>query len=160
MKHKVFIGLGSNLGNREGHLAGAVERFSGKLKVINSSGIYETDPWGFEDQPNFLNLAVEVQTDLEPDELLVFLKGIENEMGREETFRYGPRCIDLDILLFDDLVYTSKALTIPHPAMEVRTFVLVPLKEIAPDQIHPVLQKSITELADRIGSRGVKEYRK
>ncbi|MBM3137919.1 MAG: dihydropteroate synthase [Chloroflexi bacterium] len=146
MNHRVFLGLGSNLGNRGKNLADAVQRVNQQVEVIKTSSIYETEPWGFKDQPKFFNQVVEGQTALDPAELLTFLKETEVAMGREKTFRMGPRIIDLDILFYDDLVIESGSLTIPHPALTQRAFVLIPLNEIASDLIHPKLYKPIQEL--------------
>ena len=126
MSHRAFIGLGANLGNRTANLADAIRRMADNAEVVKTSSIYETEPWGFEDQPKFLNQVVEIRTDLEPVDLLDFVKDIETDMYREETFRYGPRKIDLDILFYDDLIYASDALTIPHAFLHERAFVLSP----------------------------------
>jgi len=155
MNHRVFLSLGSNLGNRGKNLAEAIQCLSRQTEVIQTSSIYETDPWGFEDQPKFFNQVVEVQTASTPTELLAFLKEIEVELGREKTFRMGPRIIDLDILFYDDLVLTSNPLTIPHPALIQRAFVLIPLAEIAPDLIHPESKKTIKELAAEVDPTSV-----
>lgn len=143
----VHIGIGSNLGNREGHCLKAIRLFSEKgILVRNRSSMHETEPWGVKDQPGFINMAVEGETGLMPARLLEILKVIEDEVGRVETFRWGPRVIDLDILLYDDLVMNTPELTIPHPRMHEREFVLRPLAEIAPDKVHPVLKKTIRKL--------------
>lgn len=143
----VYLGIGSNLGRREENCLKAIQILAEKgIKLRKASGLYETEPWGVEDQPNFINLAVEVETDLLPEGLLKVIKEIEKEMGRAETFRWGPRMIDIDILLYDDLIYDSQDLKIPHPLMHERDFVLMPLSDIAPETIHPVLKKTISEL--------------
>ncbi len=157
MNHRVFLGLGANLGDRARNLAESIQRLEQQSEVINTSSIYETDPWGFEDQPKFLNQAAEIRTDLSPAELLAFLKEIEADMGREKTFRLGPRNIDLDILFYDDLFMVSDSLTIPHPALIQRAFVLIPLNEIAPDLNHPLLNKTIKELASEADTRGIRK---
>lgn len=108
--------------------------------------MYETEPWGVKHQPRFINMAIEGETGLTPARLLEVLKMIEDEVGRVETYRWGPRVIDLDILLYDDLVMHTPELTVPHPRMHERAFVLRPLAEIAPDTIHPVLKKTMREL--------------
>ncbi len=143
----VYIGIGSNLGNREVNCKKALEQIRQRgMTIRKESSRYETEPWGVHDQPHFLNMAVEIETELGPEELLRALKGIETAMGRSKTFKWGPRIIDLDILLFGDLVLDGEELKIPHPFMHERDFVLKPLAEIAPGVKHPVLRKSIKEL--------------
>lgn len=142
-----YIGIGSNLGDREDNCERAIKLLeAGDIKVEKRSSMIETEPWGAEDQPKFINMAVEIETDLEPVELLSLLKKIECEIGRRPAERWGPRIIDLDILLYDDLIIKMPKLEIPHPHIAEREFVLKPLSEIAPDKIHPVLKKSIKDL--------------
>ena len=143
----VYIGIGSNLGDRHKNCLRAVEllKKSG-LSVTKQSSVHETEPWGLTDQPAFLNMAVEMETGLATTELLGLLKKIEKDMGRQETVKWGPRIIDIDILLYDDIILNTDALTIPHPLMHEREFVLVPLAELANDLVHPVLKKRIGEL--------------
>jgi 2-amino-4-hydroxy-6-hydroxymethyldihydropteridine diphosphokinase len=143
----VYIGIGSNLGNREANCRQAVELLEKKgILIKKKSSLYETEPWGIKDQPLFLNMAIEIETELIPGELLKVLQDIETEIGREKTLKWGPRIIDLDILFFDDIILNEDNLKIPHPFMHERDFVLKPLQEIAPDMKHPVLQLSISEL--------------
>ena len=158
MTQRVFIGLGSNLGERENFLSRALASFPPKIFVEKRSSIYETEPWGYENQNRFLNQVVEVETDLSPEDLLKSLKRIEKNLGREKTFRYGPRRIDLDILLYDDQIMQTSLLTIPHPKMPERAFVLIPLKEIAPDLVHPGLEKTIADLSENVSRKGIKKY--
>ena len=158
MKHTAYISLGSNLGDREKNLNEALKRLAEIAKIVKISSLYETDPWGYSPQPKFLNQAVEIQTDLSPKELLNFLKGIEEAMGRTKTFRYGPRNIDLDILFYDDLVCASESLIVPHPDLPQRAFVLIPLNEIAPHYSHPSLKKTIADLAGELDSSGVHKF--
>ncbi|MFZ5906108.1 MAG: 2-amino-4-hydroxy-6-hydroxymethyldihydropteridine diphosphokinase [Nitrospirota bacterium] len=143
----MYIGIGSNLGDRKYNCELAVEllRQHG-ISVSKRSSLRETQPWGNKDQPLFLNMAVEGQTDCAPRELLAIIKGIETRMGRTETFRWGPRTIDVDILLYNEVVMKSRELTIPHPCLHERYFVLQPLDEIAPALVHPVLKKTMREL--------------
>ena len=143
----VYIGLGSNLGDRHRNCLSAIEllRQHG-LPAIKQSSMYETKPWGVTEQPEFVNMTVETETDLAPIKLLEMLKKIEKDMGRQDTIRWGPRIIDLDILLYDDIILKTDSLTIPHPLMHEREFVLEPLSEIAGDLIQPVLKKSIADL--------------
>jgi 2-amino-4-hydroxy-6-hydroxymethyldihydropteridine diphosphokinase len=146
-----YIGIGSNLGNREENILQAVAFLSEAGIVIRErSSMHETEPWGMEDQPKFLNMVLEGETDQEPAMLLETLKRIERRIGREDTCRWGPRVIDLDILLYDDLVINEPSLQIPHPRMHERDFVLRPLSEIAPDKIHPVFKKSVRELLSEL----------
>lgn len=143
----VYLSIGSNLGRREENCLEAVELLKETGMIVRRiSSLYETEPWGMKDQPYFINMVVEVETDLEPEELLKVLKGLERRMGRTETVKWGPRVIDLDILLYNDIIYDSPDLKIPHPLMQERDFVLRPLAEIAPEKLHPLLKKTISEL--------------
>ena len=142
-----YIGIGSNLGNREENCQKAIALLIEKnIKITKRSSLYETEPWGVKEQPRFINMALEIETNLEPGILLKTIKEIENSMGRLEGMRWGPRIIDLDILLYDDLILKTHDLEIPHPGIKDREFVLKPLSEIAPDKIHPILKKSIKTL--------------
>lgn len=143
---RVYLALGSNLGERMENLRAAVTRLAPPVTVTRVSPVYETEPWGVTEQPRFLNLVLEGETELEPLALLAVVKRVERELGRVETIRYGPRLIDLDILLYDDLIFEHDELQIPHPRMHERRFVLVPLAEIAPQARHPRLKKSAREL--------------
>ena len=143
----VYIGIGSNLGDRHRNCLRAIEllRQNG-LFITKQSSMHETEPWGVTEQPEFVNMTVETETVLAPIELLKMLKKIEKDMGRQDTIKWGPRIIDLDILLYDNIILKTDSLTIPHPLMHEREFVLGPLSEIAGDFIHPVLKKSIADL--------------
>jgi 2-amino-4-hydroxy-6-hydroxymethyldihydropteridine diphosphokinase len=156
-KHSVYLSLGSNLGDRLDYLHQAIEFLKDFGHVNKTSSVYETDPWGYEDQPAFYNQVAMIETELEPLELLHDIKQVELKMGRTPTFRYGPRVIDIDILLFDDIVFTKPELTIPHPEMKNRAFVLAPLLEIAPSLSIPGEKASIKNLLDRIGMTGIRK---
>ncbi len=147
MKITAYIGIGSNIGDRRRRCLDAIDRLRGRgIEVTKVSSLYETEPWGVKDQPEFINMVIEIKTHLNPHELLHALKETEMKMGREEIRRWGPRVIDLDILLYGELIIREENLTIPHPHMLDRDFVLRPLTEIAPDIVHPLVKKSMREL--------------
>ena len=134
MTHTVYLSLGSNVGERAANLTCALELLKKKGIVIEAlSSIYETEPQGLSDQPWFLNMVARAKTTLSPKKLLQVLLAVEEQMGRERSVRWGPRIIDLDILLYDNQVIRDRQLQVPHPRMTDRAFVLVPLLEIAPD---------------------------
>ena len=158
MNHIVYIALGTNLGDRLANLRAAIDSMPPEIHVLVESHVYETPPWGYEDQPAFLNMALKAETDLEPELLLNFLKLLEVELGREQSFHWGPRLIDLDILFYDDLVLDSPPLVIPHPRLQERAFVLVPLADVAPDLIHPVLDQSVRELLAQVNTEWIERF--
>jgi 2-amino-4-hydroxy-6-hydroxymethyldihydropteridine diphosphokinase len=159
MTHQLYLSLGSNLGDRLANLHKALTILPPNVIPLVHSSIYESEPWGYSDQPAFLNQVIKAATDLEPLVLLAFLKDTEVCVGRQETFRFGPRIIDLDILFYDDLVLNTPILMIPHPRIAERAFVLVPLAEIAPDLPHPILRKTIQQLKTEVDSSSVELYR-
>jgi 2-amino-4-hydroxy-6-hydroxymethyldihydropteridine diphosphokinase len=153
--HAVCLGLGSNLGDREGALQSAINRLADCVTLTALSPLYASAPWGVTDQPAFLNCCLAGTTTLAPEALLATVKQIEQEIGRKPRTRWGPREIDIDILLWDDLVLESADLSLPHPHLTARNFVLVPLADIAPDRVHPVTGERIADLAARIGRYGL-----
>jgi len=146
MSHEIYLALGTNLGDRFANLRAAIAALAPQAHVLAESRIYETPPWGFLDQPAFLNMALRAETNLPPADLLAFLKQLETDLGRQPTFRNGPRLIDIDILFYDDLILTTPPLVIPHPRLHERNFVLVPLADIAPDFVHPILRQPVRAL--------------
>jgi 2-amino-4-hydroxy-6-hydroxymethyldihydropteridine diphosphokinase len=147
---EVYIGLGTNLGDRADNLRNALGRLGRVVDINAVSRVYETEPVGFRDQPDFWNLVVKAQTTLEPDPLYQALKQIERELGRTESFRNAPRIIDLDVIAYDRLVLNAPNLQIPHPRMHERSFVLYPLAEVAPEFRHPASSLTVTELIERL----------
>lgn len=150
MPNVAYLSLGSNVGDRAAHLRDAQARLATLGRVVAVSSFYETEPLEFTAQPWFLNCALALETDLAPQELMKGILRIEEKMGRRRLQKKGPRSIDIDILLVADAIMESKTLTLPHPAMDQRRFVLQPMAEIAPEATHPVLKKTVRELLDAL----------
>lgn len=154
-----YLSLGANVGEREENLCRALALLCPKANVDEVSSVYETEPMGYKEQPLFLNLICRITTDLSPDQLLCLVKDIEARMGRVRGLPNAPRIIDIDILFYEDMIMSSQGLTIPHPRLQERAFVLIPLGEMAPHLVHPKLGKSITQLARHVaGQEGVRKY--
>ena len=160
MGHIAYIGIGSNIGDKVSQCEKAISEILNvdRHKLLAKSSLFKTLPIGYTSQDWFVNGVIKIETDLEPLDLLRSLKVIESQLGRKETFRWGPRAIDLDILIFDEKEIQTEELQIPHPLIHLRQFVLIPLSEIDRGLIHPVLKKTIQELLDDFkGDQGVKK---
>jgi len=158
MDHTVYLSLGSNIGNRSANLKQAISSLRPQMEVKARSKVYETPPWGYTEQDKFLNQVVKVSTYLESEPLLKHLKRLEIALGRKETFHYGPRLIDMDILFYDALVLETPQLILPHPHVHERGFVLIPMMDVAPDLVHPVKGKSIRELLALTSASDIREF--
>jgi 2-amino-4-hydroxy-6-hydroxymethyldihydropteridine diphosphokinase len=157
-EHIVYLALGSNLGNRLANLKQAVTALSPQMEVKAKSHVYETPPWGYEDQPRFLNQVIKATTYLEPEPLLKHIKRLEVTLGRKASFQNGPRLIDIDILFYDDLILNTASLIIPHPRLHERGFVLLPLMDIDPDLVHPANQKSVRGMVALSDVGGIEKF--
>ena len=146
-RHKAYLGIGSNMGDRRKYIDESVKKLdSNGICVKKLSSIIETEPWGNTDQDKFLNCALEIETTLSPASLLSRIQEIENSLGREREIHWGPRTIDIDILFYDSEILNSENLVVPHPYFEKRDFALIPMREIAPYYIHPILNKRIMDI--------------
>jgi 2-amino-4-hydroxy-6-hydroxymethyldihydropteridine diphosphokinase len=154
----LYLALGTNLGNRFANLQDAIAALPPAIHVLDRSPVYETPPWGFTDQPAFLNMVLKCGTRLAPLALLAHLKHLETELGRLPAVRWGPRLIDMDILFYDGLILDTPELVIPHPRLHERAFVLVPLADLAPGFVHPVLGKPVSRMLAAVDTTGVKRY--
>ncbi|WP_439505728.1 2-amino-4-hydroxy-6-hydroxymethyldihydropteridine diphosphokinase [Sediminibacterium sp.] len=153
--HIAYLLIGSNLGDKSSYLKNASSYIQQQCgQIVKQSAYYETAPWGFTDQPGFLNQALMLETALDPGELMRRLLAIETTMGRTRTIKMGPRIIDLDILQIDQMVLDTPLLQLPHPAMHQRRFALIPLVEIASELVHPVIQKTMAELLQECPDQG------
>ena len=155
-QHIVFVALGTNLGRRAANLRAALAAFPPTLRVLKASPVYETEPWGYADQPAFFNQVIQAETSLPPEDLLDRLKALEMRLGRQPTFRNGPRVIDLDVLLYDDLMIETGRLVVPHPGLAQRAFVLAPLADLVPDLVPPGMNLPVAELLKGVNISGVK----
>lgn len=158
--HIVYLALGSNLGDRLANLKQAIAALSPQMEVKAKSRVYETPPWGYTDQPAFLNQVLKGNTYLEPEPLLKHLKRLEVALGRVPSFQNGPRLIDIDILFYNELVRDTPPLILPHPRLQERGFVLMPLNDIAPDLVHPTLKKTVHEMLASCDTSGINMYEK
>ncbi|MCG2013290.1 2-amino-4-hydroxy-6-hydroxymethyldihydropteridine diphosphokinase [Staphylococcus epidermidis] len=156
---KAYLGLGSNIGNRELQLNEAIKILHANqgIQVTQVSHIYETEPVGYTNQPKFLNLCIEIETELNPQSLLKCCLATEQQLHRKREIRWGPRTLDVDILLFGDQIIEQDNLSVPHPRMKERSFVLIPLNDIATNQIEPISNKSIGQLV--VTDNSVKKYK-
>ncbi len=161
MAHIIYLALGTNLGKRLDNLRAAINAFAPQIRVLDESRVYETEPWGYADQPAFLNMVVRAETKLSPVDLLGFLKELEASLGRTPSFRNGPRMLDLDILFYDDLSLDTPELVIPHPRLHERTFVLVPLADVVPGLawVHPLLGRSVAQMLEPLDTHGVNLFK-
>jgi len=159
---EVYLGLGSNLGDREKHLSDAVSLLTEEAgELLQCSSVWETEPWGFEADTTFLNMAISIETPLDVEEFFSVMHSIESRLGRERTGKgYCSRTIDIDVLFWGSEIINRNGIQVPHPAIQSRLFVLSPLNEIAADFIHPVSRLSVSEMLNRCGDRsGIKRFR-
>ena len=154
----VYLALGSNLGDRLANLQAAEAALAPEIRLLAASPVYETPPWGVVEQPAFLNQVLQVETELDPPALLQRIKQLERDLGRQPSVRYGPRQIDIDILFYGDLIFNSLVLSIPHPRLDERAFVLAPLADLAPDLLHPVLGLSVRQMLEKVDRSGIVLY--
>ncbi len=152
---RIYLSLGTNLGNRELNLETAKEDLLLEVIILECSPIYQTEPWGYLDQPDFLNQVLAVETSLSPHELLEFIKRIEEKIGRKPSVRFGPRIVDIDILFYGDRIVLEEDLVIPHPRLKDRAFVLIPLADLDPDLTYPGTDFSISDLLLNVDLTGV-----
>jgi len=152
------LGLGSNLGNRLANLKSARSGLALQVRLLRASPVYETPPMDYQSQPVFLNQVIEGETQLHVLTLLDFLKRLELQLGRQPNVRYGARSIDIDILFYDDMIYESRGLFVPHKRVHERAFMLAPLADLVPDMMHPVQKRTIKELLQKCDQTGISVY--
>jgi len=157
-QERIYLSLGTNLGNREMNLEAVKESLPPEAKILDCSPVYQTEPWGFLDQPDFLNQVLAIETSLSPSELLEYIKDIEEKIGRKPSVRFGPRIVDIDILFYGDRIILEEDLIIPHPRIRDRAFVLVPMADLDPDLIYPGSDSYISELLAFVDQTGVDLY--
>lgn len=152
--HEAYLSIGTNIGDKEKNLNEAIRKMKefNEIRIEKISSFLETEPWGYTEQDEFLNGALKIKTTFSPKELIKVLLSIESEMKRERVIKWGPRIIDLDVIFYDDLLSDDEEIILPHPRMEEREFVLKPLCEIAPNKIHPLLNKRVYRLLDELNS--------
>ena len=153
--HIIYLALGTNLGDRLDNLRQAVAALPPQMDVKAKSHVYETPPWGYEDQPRFYNQVIKADTYLQPEPLLKHLKRLEVALGRKPNFQNGPRLIDIDLLFYDHVVLNTPVLTLPHPRLHERGFVLLPLMDIASEFVHPLLKKNVREMTSSCSLEGI-----
>ena len=150
--HTIVLALGTNMGEKENNISEAIHLLEEKVHDIRRAKLYHSRAVGYENQPDFINTAISGTPNLSPNELLEFTQQIEKNIGRIFRFHWGPREIDVDIIFYDDLALSSEKLTIPHPKMHERDFVLSPINDICPDFLHPILKNTVSELFDKLDS--------
>ena len=152
MKNVAYIGIGSNLGDRYKNCTVAIDTIcaSESIRLLEQSSFYLTEPWGFKEHDDFINLVIKIRTSLSPQQLFCFLQEAERNLGKKETVKWGPRTIDLDILFYNGQTLEVPQLTIPHPLLHQRGFVLIPLQEIDPHLTHPVFSRTVSQLLDSL----------
>ncbi len=159
--NRVFLGLGSNIGNKRKNLINAIKLIDSHnhIEIKDISKFYLSPPYGFEEQESFINCVIEIATDLTPFDLLKVLKEMEKKLGRKPTFRWGPRIIDIDILFYEDVIINEKELIVPHPDIQNRAFVLVPMVEIDSEFFHPLLKKTVYQLMNELNIRDIMQLK-